>query len=33
MKTINISDETYDKIKDQLMSEEKIDLNNLSHCR
>lgn len=29
MKTINISDETYNKIKDQLMSEEKIDLNHL----
>ena len=29
MKQINISEETYEKIKDQLMSEEKIDINEL----
>ena len=30
MKTINVSEETYEKIKDQLMQEEKVDINCLS---
>ena len=29
MKTIEISEETYEKIKDQLSGEEKHDLSNL----
>lgn len=29
MKTIQVSDETYEKIKSQLLSEEKTDLNSL----
>ena len=29
MKTINVSDETYDKIKDQLMTEEEVDVSKL----
>lgn len=29
MKTITISDETYDCIKDQLNDEEKVDINSL----
>ncbi len=29
MKTINISDETYDLIKDQLQQDEKIDVGSL----
>ncbi len=28
MKTLNISDETYEKIKDQIDSEEKIDISS-----
>lgn len=27
MKTINISEETYDKLKDQLLEEEKVDIS------
>ena len=30
MKTLNISEETYNKIKDQLMSEEKLNVNELN---
>ena len=29
MKTIEISEETYEKIKDQLIEDEKIDISNL----
>lgn len=29
MKTISVSEETYDKIKDQLLSEEKFELSEL----
>ena len=30
MKTLEISNETYEKIKDQLLDEEKIEINDLS---
>ena len=29
MKTINISEETYEKIKEQLTEDEKVDINSL----
>ena len=29
MKTIEVSEETYEKIKDQLLSEEKVDISQL----
>ena len=30
MKTINVSEETYEKIKEQLLADEKTDINSLN---